>query len=195
MLRMLLVLVLLLPLGAVAKTIYKYYDADGNVVFTDQPTPGAEKMVIPEAQTYSAPRQTYTPSLPPMPARNDGSLAPYSQFKIKAPAPDETFRNVEDVLVSLSIMPRLRQGDKVQLVLDGQSVGKPKPSPQFALPGVARGSHTLQAHIIGPQGETVMSSETVSFHMHRSSVLTKPVGPTPKPIPKPGPKINLPTRS
>lgn len=177
MFRTLLLLVLLLPIAAGAKTIYKYYDADGNVVFTDQPMPGAEKVNLPEPQVVSNPnRTTYAPSLPLMPAAPASDVAPYSQFKIKAPAKDETFRNQEDVLVSLSIMPRLRSGDKVQLTLDGAPVGKPKPSPQFALPNVERGSHTLQAHIIDANGKTVMSSDTITFHMHKTSVLSGPGG-------------------
>lgn len=202
MLRMLLFIALALPLAATAGTVYKYFDANGNVVFTDQPVPGAEKIVVPETQTYSPeptarPRQIL-PAMPATPGGDASQLNPYSQFKIRSPAPDETFRNVDDVLVSLSILPRLRQGHKVQLLLDGKPVGAAKPSPQFALPGIARGSHSVVAQILDAQGRVVAKTGSVSFHVHKTSALTKPAPANPGGnrgggTSATGPAINLPS--
>ncbi|MBI2379682.1 MAG: DUF4124 domain-containing protein [Gammaproteobacteria bacterium] len=198
--RFLLLFALLLPLTAPAKTVYKYYDADGNVVFTDQPVPGAEKFTISEPQVVGSPERAARPMpvLPAMPDADAGAvdLVPYSQFKIRAPTPDQVFRDVKDVLVSLSIMPRLQKGHKVQVYLDGKPVGSPKPSPQFALPGVERGSHTVEARILNEQGRMVVSSGAVSFHMHKTSALNRPAQSDNAPPPRGGmaqlPDIRLP---
>ncbi len=193
MLRIFALLLLCLPLTVGAKTVYKYYDADGNVVFTDTPVPGAEKIVLPDPQTYSSPAPRRVNSLPEMPDTPAGDLSPYSQFKIRSPSPDQTFRNVEDVLVTLSIMPRLRAGHKVEVLLDGKAIGAPKPSPQFALQNVARGTHTVEARILDANGKQVATTGSVTFHMHRASALTggmastNPAGQTPA-----MPGINLP---
>lgn len=186
MFRSLLLALLLLPATVGAKTIYKYYDADGNVVFTDEPVKGAEEVRLPEPQIVgggspagagTAPydmsaRPKPPASLPAMTGDLPNTLSPYSQFKIKSPTPDETFRNADDLFVTLSIMPRLRKGHKVLILLDGRPYGSPKPSPQFAIPDVERGTHIVEARVLDANGDMVTSSGAVTFHMQRNTTPT-----------------------
>ncbi|MBS1220075.1 MAG: hypothetical protein H6R21_3208, partial [Proteobacteria bacterium] len=53
------------------------------------------------------------------------------------------------------------------------------------LENLDRGSHTLQGQIVDARGEVLMSSETVTVHLHRQSVLApQRAQPKPKPAPK-----------
>ena len=54
--RLLLVLGLLVSLAATATEIYRWIDADGNVVFSDTPIEGAEKIEIAPLPTLPAAR-------------------------------------------------------------------------------------------------------------------------------------------
>ncbi|NNG11833.1 MAG: DUF4124 domain-containing protein, partial [Halobacteria archaeon] len=46
---------LLLWTGLAQAEVYKSTNADGEVIFSDQPSPGAEQVQLPELPTYSAP--------------------------------------------------------------------------------------------------------------------------------------------
>src|SRR5471030_886943 len=75
-----------------AAVIYKWVDADGVVHYSDQSSPGAEKIVT--SVTSSAPvtpgsRNATTPSAPPQRASQGGLN--YSDFSITSPAQEQTF--------------------------------------------------------------------------------------------------------
>ena len=65
------------------------------------------------------------------------------------------------------------------LYLDGKRVdGLPGAGDSFSLNDVFRGTHTLVAVVTDQTGKRLISSQTVTFHMHQTSILTKKV-PTP----------------
>ena len=156
-----------LPLASQA-AIYKWRDKQGNVHFTDQPRDGAEKVNIPEAQTFTPP-----PIQKPQPTSQDKTVAPrsYKSITINQPENDATIRNNQGlVAVSVSLDPALMKGDRVVLVYDGQKVGEPQATTSFSLDGVYRGTHTVSVQIVDSAGKVIGESSEVTFHMHRPRV-------------------------
>lgn len=164
-----------IPLLASAATVYRSVGKDGSVVFSDQPRPGAQKVVIPPANVYDPGK------LPPVEGTGTGTTAaansPYPLLKIAAPAPDATVRqNNGDVSVKVEIRPPLKvgEGHAIVLLLDGSRLPHQYTSPDMVLPNVDRGTHTLEAQVVGPTGAVLASSPTVSFHLMRFSALLAP---------------------
>src|ERR1700692_2919644 len=84
---------LLAAFAVQAAVVYKWVDADGVVHYSDQASPGAEKIYTSSSASAGAPGQRAPPagsqqgaaSAPPA-----GALA-YSEFSITSPVSDQTF--------------------------------------------------------------------------------------------------------
>jgi hypothetical protein len=156
-----------------AESVWKWTDEKGAVHYSDHPEgPNAVEVdVSTNTQTYSAdeaktglPTPTSTSS-----SKAPKSNAAYQSLEIANPAADETFQNPEGPInAQVTLQPALKSGDTLQLLLDGQLVDSGS-STSFSLPDVERGTHVLQARIIGSNGATVMASSSVTFHVQKAS--------------------------
>ncbi|HQU14572.1 MAG: DUF4124 domain-containing protein [Gammaproteobacteria bacterium] len=162
------------PMLASAANVYRWVGKDGSVVFSDQPRPGAQKVVIPPANVYD-------PAKLPVPGVTGtagmAGHAVYASLKITAPGPDATVRqNNGDVAVKVAIHPALRagEGDTIVLLLDGSRLPHQYAAPDMVIPNVDRGTHTLEAQVVGPTGNVLTSSPVVTFHLMRFSALLAP---------------------
>jgi len=182
--RLLLLLLMLGPAGHGLAAVYKWVDEQGNVIYSDQPRPGAEQLKVPPVPTYSA---------PPLPPRSSGAGAPkaeapaYTHVSIVQPSHDSTVRNNAGVVVISALLePPLRTdlGHKIVLSMDGTPIGEPGPSTAIQLSNVDRGTHTLQVSVVDDAGKVLVTSDPSTFHMRRVSILH------PKPAPPPPPPAN-----
>lgn len=172
-----------------AETVYRSVDKDGNTVFSDKPSQGAEKMDIPDAQTVKSPSagkfHYQPPPKSPPPA--------YSSVAITSPDDDASVRqNDGNISVQVAVQPALQNQDTLQLHMDGKIVGTGS-STSFSLNNVDRGTHTLQAVVVDNTGKTLASSATVTFHLLRHSILNQPppkgpLNPPGGPVPAPSSK-------
>jgi uncharacterized membrane protein YgcG len=151
--------------------VYRWVDKDGNVVFSDRPQPGAEEVRVPTPSLYEAPRL-------PASAGSAPSAAPrgprYGRVAVTLPENDATIRdNTGQVRVEVQVVPALdsRAGDRVVILLDDRVQGGPLATTRVTLAGVDRGTHTLQARVVDANGDELLASEPVTFHMHQASVL------------------------
>lgn len=95
----------------------------------------------------------------------------YASVAIVQPANEETVHdNQGNVVVQVAVSPSLAPGDRVALLLDGRSVGAQMDT-TFALSGIDRGTHTLQAQIVDANGATLLASRPVTFYMWQASRL------------------------
>ncbi len=162
------ILMVLLPALSPA-AVYKWTDADGSVHFTDSPREGAEEVHV-------APPQTYTPApLPPITPRPEAPPPPvdYTRFDLTAPAEETTLRdNTGAITVTFALEPALKvqRGHKLQVLLDGQAQ-PPVEANTVILNNVDRGTHTLQGQIVDARGEVLMSSQAITVHLFRESIL------------------------
>ncbi|SDH88971.1 protein of unknown function [Pseudomonas flavescens] len=160
-----LLLILALPVSA---QIYKYTDANGNTVFTNQPPEGSkaesvELKPINTTESAAAPAQPATPRLSEMPQH------PYQILELRDLPSDEALRaNNGTFSVGVSIEPRLGPGHSLRLILDGKPYGSPSNAPRLQLNQVDRGEHSLAVAVM--QGEQVIQqSETRTFTVQRVS--------------------------
>ncbi|MCC7410503.1 MAG: DUF4124 domain-containing protein [Gammaproteobacteria bacterium] len=171
--RLLLLGLALLVATAAHGAIYKWTDGEGNVIYSDQPHPGAEQLEAVGVQTLD------TPPLPPPPPANPEppKPLPYTELVIGTPANDATLRdNTGNVQVSVRLSPPLQTPFRhaLQLYVDGQPYGDPGTTTSFMLVNVDRGRHTLRVAVVDGEGSEVKSSPPSVFQLHRASVLHRP---------------------
>lgn len=163
---------------AAAADVYKSTNAEGNVVFSDQPSPGAETIRIQETQTVPADRAGTFEYTPPAP-----EAFAYGKVAIEQPSNDEALRPEDkSVVVSVSLEPELRGGDSLVLMLDGREFAAGR-SKSFALAELDRGTHTVEAVVRENGGRVVARSAPVSFHVLRTAIPPKPAKPAPPKAP------------
>jgi len=163
-----LVILLLLALSALpavfGETLYKWVDDQGNVHYSDKPQPGATKLHLPKATTYTAPIVAVPGQ--PAPYSSQPASAAYSRFEIASPAPDQTFWNVQNVTVTLAIQPGLQSGDTITITVDDKSQG-PGTATTVTFDNLDRGTHTVQAALQQAGGGTV-TAKPVTFYIQRA---------------------------
>lgn len=190
----LLMLLFLLPVHA---EIYRWVDDSGNVVFSDEPQAGAERVDLPPTTTYTpVDEEAATDEILKLSPEDEDEAQPQDvpdyQIRIVAPANDESiWVNNGDVTVSMIVEPTLdaERGDQVILRLDGEPVSEPRNTTTFQLNNLSRGTHSLNATVVDSNGVTLTSTGTVTFHLHRASIQNN-TGLTP-----PGPTGGAPTPS
>jgi len=162
-----LLLVLALPASA---QIYKYTDANGNTVFTNQPPDGtaAESVDLPPTNTV----EMQTPKMSADAPGNSSTQneAPYSVLRLTGIPDEEAMRaNNGTFIVSVSIEPRLQPGHRLRLILDGEPYGQASNVPSLQLTNVDRGEHSLAVAVVAGE-RIVQQSATETFTVQRISV-------------------------
>ncbi|WP_244913059.1 DUF4124 domain-containing protein [Methylophaga nitratireducenticrescens] len=177
-----LILVMLLGLGTAvaAEDIYRWVDDNGNQVYSDQPGENgenAEKIELQQPMTYSPvqiPEVTDAASDEEQEKSDNTDAVPNYKVAIVAPEDDVGLRvNNGNVTVNLQAFPALNpeRGDLIQLYLDGLPAGMPMAQLSFMLENLDRGTHTLSAKVLNASGEVLAQSETITFHLQRTSLL------------------------
>jgi hypothetical protein len=176
-----LLLALTLPASA---QIYKYTDANGNTVFTNQPPDGAaaESVELPPTNTV----EMKTPSIP---ATSDDTQAqneaPYAELSLTGLPDDEAMRvNNGTFIVGVSIQPRLQPGHRLSLILDGEPYGQASNVPSLQLTNIDRGEHALAVAVMAGD-RIIQQSATQTFTVQRISVNSPARSAPPSPAPKP----------
>jgi hypothetical protein len=180
--RMLTCLLLILALPASAQ-IYKYTDANGNTVFTNQPPDGqnAEAVELPATNTVEAQPLTQPPSQP----AEAVSAARYSVLELTDIPTDEALRaNNGTFSVGVRLVPRLAPPHRLRLLLDGQPYGQPSNVPRLQLSNIDRGEHSLAVEILNGE-QPIQQSASVTFTVQRVNTSSPALRPPPPPTPKP----------
>ena len=175
--RLLIVLSFLLSLAVEADTkvadtkVYKTVDKQGNVIFTDQPQKGAEVIELHPLSTFEGDavadaREQRVKASSTTPA----SPKKYTSLSIIQPQPNESiWLGAGDLVTKVDLMPPLSDGDKIQILLDGTLINESGMDTTFRHTNVNRGEHSVQAQVLDTHGNILISSNPVTFNMHRSS--------------------------
>lgn len=161
-----------------AAQIYKYTDANGNTVFTNQPPEGQA------AQTVELPPTNTVDSQPPSavaPKETAAATGPaYQVLQLTDIPSDEALRaNNGTFTVGVDIAPRLQAGHSLRLVLDGQPYGQASNVTRLQLVNIDRGEHNLAVEVLSG-GKPVQQSPAVTFTVQRVST-QNPAKPKPAP--------------
>jgi hypothetical protein len=155
--------------------LYKCEDADGNIVYTDEPCADGKQLKLP-------PLQTYTPAkLPPAfpgttreDKKDKKKAKGYTSLVITQPANDTVIRdNTGTVKISYTLKPALEtaRGHKFSIAVDGTQLKTKGTTSQIQLSDIDRGAHTIQIHVVDDKDKVLISSDLVTFHMKRHSIL------------------------
>jgi hypothetical protein len=169
---------LLASVSATAAKTYRWVDAQGVVHYSDTPQPGAEQITLPTAQGY-----TPVPAAPvaPLGAAADGATpaspppdsAAYLSCAITEPVAETSLFSPESVHVAVGLDPPLREGDRLQVLLDGQPLELKSPSAtSLTAEQPDRGEHVLRAVVRDSTGKIVCSASAVTFYVQRPSLLS-----------------------
>ena len=167
--RILLLIIYLFAIPAFAADVYRSVDENGNIIYTDKPTPDAEKIRIDEIQTIDNPDVKPFDYAPP---KSDQTPFNYS-LSITSPEEGAAIRsNNGDISIIASLNPSLAIGHQLALYLDGSvaATGGPK----FDLTNVDRGTHSAEVAVQDRNGKEIQRSSPVSFTVLRVSVAPKP---------------------
>jgi hypothetical protein len=159
----------LAALAAQAAVVYKWTDANGVVHFSDQPVPGAEKIVTagPASAKAAPPSGSPVPGQAPPPPGSPAEAV--AQFAISSPAPGQTFFGDEAVSVHLDLAPPLRQGQTLTWHLNGKELDQGASATQFTLPHLDRGTYAIAATLTDQATGESKSTASVSFFVRQPS--------------------------
>lgn len=165
--RLFIYTVLITFAAAASADVYRSVDEDGNIIYSDTPSEGAEKIDLREAQTVES--QPGTESFQYEPPESDPPPR-YKEVAITSPQNDESIRaNSGNITIRMSVNPSLRPGDSLVLTMDGKEIASGR-STSVSLENVDRGTHSLSARVVGRDGKSLVSSDPVKFHLMRHSI-------------------------
>ncbi len=148
-----------------ASGIYRSVDANGNVVFTDQPPQSGEAEEVELRELNTVPTDKMRQVLDSGSDEEEVAEEGYTRLVITSPGNEATVRNPQSaVQVSVQLEPALQPGDSMVLYDNGVA------QPGMALESPDRGVHTLEVKVMGEDGEVKITSPVIEFYIHRSSV-------------------------
>ncbi|MBM4195745.1 MAG: DUF4124 domain-containing protein [Gammaproteobacteria bacterium] len=164
-------LLAVLALGtAQAAEVYRWVDRDDVVHYSDQWQPGAEKVQLRSATTYSSPKAGSSAEQTSQPAAS--ATTGYQSLTITSPAQEEVLWNIGGQLrVALQVSPALQPGDRLRLWLDGTEQEIAPGATSTQLTDVFRGVHTLKSQVESESSGAVrIRSEPTTFVVRQTSV-------------------------
>lgn len=188
-----------------AATLWRKRGANGEWVYFDRPTAGAEPYEFtvytpgisssssgaasggqsgskPGSKPVAAPRAAAPAQREPV------AGGPPRAVEVLFPANDAViqFGDVPHLVARARVEPSLNGGQQLWWSLNGQALRGE--AAEAALRVLPRGSHTLQARVLDGAGRLLLESKPVTFHVRQNSVATPPVGPALRKPPPPPPK-------
>lgn len=152
--------------------VYRHVDEEGNVTFSDEPRDGAETIEVKSVTTVTLPKLEDLPETEGARADEDREeQSPYDSIQFEAPTNNEAFWSGSgDITFSVTSTPDLREGHMYEVTLDGQIVGQSDDG-TVAVQNVYRGTHDAQVSVVDNEGRPVQRGQSISFTIHRPSVL------------------------
>lgn len=158
---------------ALAQTIYKTVDENGNVVYSDtNPDGDGVPVTLRELSVVKPGKLETAPAAEENRAAGDDqetAQAAPPGLSIVSPQSEETIWNTAYVLsVALDISGPLPEGSQLAYIVDGE-VKETSRSPRAQLTEVFRGEHQLTVELRGSDGRTLASAGPVTFFMRQGS--------------------------
>lgn len=176
---------LLLATSICLAQVYQQIDKHGGITYSDSPlNNSAEPINLPTINQIQAPQaapsstsgtdsSVTTQTTQGLPLADNNNLnQPYTTFLIDTPKNEETIQNQPIIPVKIKTDPALRDGDTIQLLVDGNPSGPPQSGKEFELKDVDRGTHQISAVLIGQNQSILNQSNTITIYVHHASVST-----------------------
>lgn len=165
--RLTIFLISVLVIGFAQAAVYKYTNKQGKTTYSDIPVEGAETVIVPPIMTYEAPviptRKATTSDQPKVLSEE---FIPYSYIDIITPSEQGTVRSNQGIVnVTYKLQPALKEGDHVELFVDGII------QESFNVQGLVRGAHVVAVHVVNKDGQLQIRSSEVTFYLQHNSRL------------------------
>lgn len=170
----LLLAALILP-SVLAAEVYRWVDDQGNVHFGDRPPADrASDPVDIREPMRGVPFEGAREALerPVRGEETDAEVSPYRNLAIVRPEDGTGVRaNDGNVTAEVDLDPALdtEAGHRIAWVLDGEVVGEGTAA-QTTFEGLDRGAYSLEAHVLGPDGEVLITAPGVEFNVLRFAI-------------------------
>jgi hypothetical protein len=160
-----------------AAVVYKWTDGDGVVHYSDQPVPGAEKIVTSSSSSngIAVGSARGSPRGPPIAASGNkaASRLEYAAFAIESPAKEQVFFGDEIVPVRLRLDPDLKANQTIGWYLNGSPLTDQAPTSRaFTLQSLSRGTYQISATLTDTVTGETQNSEGVTFFVRQPSELS-----------------------
>jgi len=175
--------VTLFTTSLVATQLYKSVDQDGNIVYSDTPTPGAEQLKPPPLSTVESAPKPAAAEKSEAEAPEGGEGAPakkpptkYTTFEIAQPRNDDTiWDSTGSIPVALQLEPPLdvENGHSIWVYVDGSAVVRKSQSLVQPLSNIDRGTHKIRAEIRDEKRRTLKRTKNVTVHLKRPSAIPR----------------------
>jgi hypothetical protein len=171
--------------GVAAAEFYKSVDEQGNIIYSDTPTPGAEQLKPPPISTVEgrpAPvkeEKAEAGAGADQQAGDEPAKKPptrYTKFSIVQPKNDDTiWDNTGAIPVSLQLEPPLdtENGHSIWVYVDGMAVVSKSQSLVQPLSNIDRGTHKIRAEIRDEKRKTLKRTQNITVHLKRTSTIPR----------------------
>ncbi len=153
--------------SAHAAGIYRHVDANGKVVFTDQPPEHAEEVDLPKINTV--PAEKANRSAADTQQSKKEVFTGYQSLTLGGVEAGATLYQPEGpVSIYARMEPPLQPGHRLSMRHNETSVETANGS--YTIPHIDRGSHRFQAEIHDGAGKLLIASTVLEFHVQRPVV-------------------------
>lgn len=153
--------------------VYRYTDENGNVVYTDEPRgeDQAEKITVRKIPIINMPDGPLTEQTLQQRQKKQEPTAAYQRIAFTEPANDSAFWSGSgNIALTVQAEPPLRPTHQFEVLLDGEPLGR-NAAGVFTVQHIDRGTHTASVRVVNGKNNLVQSGESVTFTVHRPSVL------------------------
>lgn len=171
--KLILMFVLYLLAVSVNAELFKWKDAQGSIIYSDQPPPGVDKAesevkeeLLPQIVTIPAPEVSPASKST---ATSQVSKNSYQALAIMEPRHDSAIReNSGKVAISVQVEPYIfsERGHKLIVYLDGIEVSQGAHT-TVILDNIDRGTHTARATIVNNKGIVLKEARPTVFTLQR----------------------------
>jgi len=160
-----------LATGLVQAEIYKTINADGEVIYTDKPSPQGKKVKLPGLSTYAPPPEVTAKSIPRVRRSPPAGSDIYDEFSIQEPRNRTIIRNNLGIVdVTVALKPALKDKHRIQYILDKELYGPAIAKTTIRISNLPRGRHTLSARLVDRKNNVLISTSAIVFNVRRQSV-------------------------
>lgn len=160
-----LLLLMALPLSA---NVYKSYDKDGNVVYSDAPKNDQAKAVaLPTLNTLSPSSAAVSGPSAAAPSLAFPAAAGDFEVTLISPRAESSIAAAQnDLPIVVAVSPQLGEYQTLQYLLNGEVMQETQ-STNIVINQPPRGSVTLQVNVVDEMGDVISSSPAIVVHLLR----------------------------
>jgi hypothetical protein len=154
--------------------IYRSIDEKGILRFSDRKSGPAQRVELETPAIVSVPNHVRNPFDSTLPdEKNSTETAIYKSLSIVTPDDGATVRNTQEIVVRITLEPKMVAGigHKVVLYLNSEPYVFASSETSVTLSGLERGEHVLQAVVLDSNQVELIRATPIVFYLHRHSRL------------------------